>query len=224
MNSNCSKYQQTDQPSVSSKSLQIDITVMKVDSCEPKNVIGPNKGKTSDSECINDVVQDKFDNNLSFSKKDDVACSKDSSSNTIENSLGDDGYLNSMEISSLTLNADMVVLSACNTGFGKLIAGEGILGLQRSFLKAGASSVLVSLWSIYDKSTAQLMSKFYENINLYESRDFNWWDKTLYYFDFYQAPLFDYKAKAIRDAKLSMLKHPYYDHPVYWAPFILIGK
>ncbi len=146
------------------------------------------------------------------------------SSNTIENSLGDDGYLNSMEISSLTLNADMVVLSACNTGFGKLIAGEGILGLQRSFLKAGASSVLVSLWSIYDKSTAQLMSKFYENINLYESRDFNWWDKTLYYFDFYQAPLFDYKAKAIRDAKLSMLKHPYYDHPVYWAPFILIGK
>ena len=70
---------------MSSKSLQIDITVMKVDSCEPKNVIGPNKGKTSDSECINDVVQDKFDNNLSFSKKDDVACSKDSSSNTIEN-------------------------------------------------------------------------------------------------------------------------------------------
>ena len=58
---------------------------MKIDSCEPKNVIGPNKGKTSDSECINDVVQDKFDNNLSFSKKDDVACSKDSSSNTIEN-------------------------------------------------------------------------------------------------------------------------------------------
>ena len=69
---------------------------MKIDSCEPENVIGPNKGKTSDSKCINDVVQDdskcindvvqdKFDNNLSFSKKGDVACSKDSSSNAIEN-------------------------------------------------------------------------------------------------------------------------------------------
>ena len=146
------------------------------------------------------------------------------SSNTAENSFGEDGFLNSMEISSLTLNADLVVLSACNTGFGKVIAGEGLLGLQRSFLKAGASSVLVSLWSIYDRSTAQLMGKFYENINLYESSDFTWWDKTLYYFDSYQAPLFDYKAKAIRDAKLSMLQHPYYNHPVYWAPFILIGK
>ncbi len=145
-------------------------------------------------------------------------------SNTTENSLGEDGYLNSMEISSLILNADMVVLSACNTGFGKVIAGEGLLGLQRSFLKAGASSVLVSLWSIYDRSTAQLMGNFYENLNLYESKEYNWWDKTLYYFDFYQAPLFDYKAKAIRDAKLSMLQHPFYNHPVYWAPFILIGK
>ncbi len=146
------------------------------------------------------------------------------SSNTTENSLGEDGYLNSMEISSLNLNADMVVLSACNTGFGKVIAGEGLLGLQRSFLKAGASSVLVSLWSIYDRSTAELMGNFYANLNLYESEEFSWWDKTLYYFNFYQAPLFDYKAKAIRDAKLSMLQHPYYNHPVYWAPFILIGK
>jgi len=127
-------------------------------------------------------------------------------------------------MSSLKLAANLVVLSACNTGFGKVVPGEGLLGLQRSFLKAGASSVMVSLWSIYDRSTAVFMSNFYENLNSFEKEEFGWWEKTLQFVGLYNTPLFDYKAKAIRDAKLKMLEHPYYNHPVYWAPFILIGK
>ncbi|MFA5669575.1 MAG: CHAT domain-containing tetratricopeptide repeat protein [Balneolaceae bacterium] len=141
-----------------------------------------------------------------------------------ESAYGEDGYLTSLEISSLKLAANLVVLSACNTGFGKVVPGEGLLGLQRSFLKAGASSVMVSLWSIYDRSTAVFMSNFYENLNSFEKEEFGWWEKTLQFVGLYNTPLFDYKAKAIRDAKLKMLEHPYYNHPVYWAPFILIGK
>ncbi len=133
-------------------------------------------------------------------------------------------YLTSLEISGLKLNADLVVLSACNTGYGSIIEGEGLLGLQRSFLKAGASSVLVSLWSIYDRSTAIFMRKFYQKLSILEKEEFSWWNKVLQYFSFYEPPLFDHRTKANRDAKLFMLEHPYYNHPVYWAPFILIGK
>lgn len=141
-----------------------------------------------------------------------------------DSAFGEDGYLTSLEISSLKLASNLVVLSACNTGFGKVVPGEGLLGLQRSFLKAGASSVMVSLWSIYDRSTAIFMSNFYENLNSFENEEFGWWEKILQFVGWYNTPLFDYKAKAIRDAKLKMLEHPYYNHPVYWAPFILIGK
>lgn len=147
-----------------------------------------------------------------------------SKKNNLEGLFGEDGLLNSSEIGLLDLNADMVVLSACNTGYGRNVVGEGLLGLQRSFLKAGASSVVVSLWSVFDRSTATFMSEFYENLTSYEKDEFGIWNSTLRFFGLYSPPVFDYKSIALRDAKLSMIKHPYYNHPIHWAPFIYVGK
>jgi CHAT domain-containing protein len=78
-------------------------------------------------------------------------------------SEGESGFLTAEEILDLKLDADLVVLSACNTGRGK-ITGDGVIGLSRSFLLAGASSTLVSLWYIPDESTANLMTEFYRNV------------------------------------------------------------
>jgi CHAT domain-containing protein len=150
---------------------------------------------------------------LLISKKDDF-----------EVLFGEDGYLNSMEISNLRLNADLVVLSACNTGMGKMVSGEGVLGMQRSFFQAGTSSVLVSLWNIFDKSTSTLMSRFYKKLKEHKEEEMGVWNKLKLFFDVYEAPLFGYKEKALRDAKLSLIDHPYYNHPIHWAPFVLYGK
>ncbi|MFV1884033.1 MAG: CHAT domain-containing protein [Balneola sp.] len=147
-----------------------------------------------------------------------------SKKNEMEQLFGEDGYLNAVEISSLKLNADMVVLSACNTGSGKVINGEGLLGLQRSFLVAGASSVVASLWSIYDRSTPIFMSLFYDKLIEYEEKEFGWFDKFLVWADWYTPKLIDYKTTALREAKLEMLNHPYYNHPVHWASFVITGK
>jgi len=144
--------------------------------------------------------------------------------NEQEGSFQEDGYLNSKEISSLNLNADMVVLSACNTAIGKIVSGEGLQGLQRSFFKAGASSVVVSLWNVYDKSTASFMGAFYKNLNSFEKEEIGIWNKLKIAFDFYEPPMFGFKEKALHQAKLEFLDHPYYNDPVYWAPFIMLGK
>ncbi|HCI70372.1 MAG: hypothetical protein CL662_10170 [Bacteroidetes bacterium] len=141
-----------------------------------------------------------------------------------EGAFEEDGYLNSKEISSLTFNADMVVLSACNTAIGKMISGEGLQGLQRSFFKAGASSVVVSLWSVYDKSTASFMGSFYENLTHFEKEEMGLWNNFKLLFDLYETPVFGYKEKALQRAKKEYIQHPYYNHPIYWAPFIIIGK
>jgi CHAT domain-containing protein len=108
-------------------------------------------------------------------------------------SIAEDGFLEVSEISNLDLDSDLVVLSACQTGRGQLLSGEGILGLSRAFLHAGARSVVVSLWNVSDVSTAQLMKSFYRNM----AGDMG-------------------NAAALREAKLQMLKngallrHPYY--------------
>ena len=142
----------------------------------------------------------------------------------VETLFGEDGHLNSTEISGLRLNADLVTLSACETGMGKVITGEGLLGLQRSFLTAGSSSVMVSLWNIFDRSTAVFMSSFYKSMLEHKAEDYGLWNQGLDAIGLYEHPLFDYKAKALREAKLAMIDHPYYNKPVHWAPFILIGK
>ena len=74
---------------------------------------------------------------------------------------GEDGFVQMREIYNLRLNADLVILSACQTGRGQYIRGEGIESLNRAFFYAGASAVLTSLWSINDQATAQLMARFY---------------------------------------------------------------
>ncbi len=142
----------------------------------------------------------------------------------MESLFGEDGYLNATEISALRLNADMVVLSACNTATGKVLTGEGLLGLQRSFFVAGASSVVASLWSIYDRSTPLIMTAFYTKLLDYEDKEFGWFDRFLVWSNLYEPELVDYKALALRDAKLEMLNHPYYNHPVHWASFVITGK
>ncbi len=110
----------------------------------------------------------------------------------------DDGLLSSSEILDLKLKADLVVLSACNTGRGKL-TGDGIIGLSRSLISAGASSIIVSLWSVDDSSTSFLMSEFYQQIQ--------------------QKPD---KAQALRQAMLTTMKQ--YPEPKYWAAFTLMGE
>jgi CHAT domain-containing protein len=142
----------------------------------------------------------------------------------MESLFGEDGYLNSNEIARLQLNADLVVLSSCNTATGKVLSGEGLLGLQRSFLTAGASSVVASLWSIYDRSTPVFMSHFYQYLIDFEHQELGWYDRLLIKLDWYEPELIDYKTLALQQAKLDMMEHPYYNHPVHWASFVLVGK
>ncbi|MGL4375884.1 MAG: CHAT domain-containing protein [Microcoleaceae cyanobacterium] len=111
----------------------------------------------------------------------------------------DNGLLTSSEIFDLKLNASLVVLSACNTGRGKL-TGDGVIGLSRAFLSAGVPSMIVSLWAVNDASTAFLMTQFYRN---------------------WQEGKMD-KAQALRQAMLSTMKQ--YPKPGNWAAFTLIGE
>ncbi|HBK63720.1 MAG TPA: Fis family transcriptional regulator, partial [Cyanobacteria bacterium UBA11166] len=110
----------------------------------------------------------------------------------------DDGLLTAEEILDMKINAQLVVLSACDTGRGK-ITGDGVVGLSRSLVSAGVSSVIVSIWSVPDAPTADLMTEFYQN-----------WQK--------QPDM----AQALRQAMLTTkAKHP---HPIDWAAFTLIGE
>jgi CHAT domain-containing protein len=120
---------------------------------------------------------------------------------TSEKNSGEDGFLQAAEIFNLKLNADLVVLSACQTGLGKLVRGEGMVGLTRSFMYAGTPSVVVSLWSVSDMSTAALMGEFYKNLIKNKLS----------------------KTDALRQAQLTLMRDEKYAHPFYWAPFILIG-
>ena len=110
----------------------------------------------------------------------------------------DDGLLTAEEILDLKLNADLVVLSACDTGRGR-ITGDGVIGLSRSFISAGVPSIVVSLWSVDDDSTAFLMTEFYQNLQ--QGID---------------------KGTALRKAMLSAKEK--YENPLQWAAFTLIGE
>jgi CHAT domain-containing protein len=120
---------------------------------------------------------------------------------TLDEDPKEDGLLQVYEIFNLKLNADLVVLSACKTGLGKEVKGEGLIGLTRAFMYAGARSLVVSLWQVADPSTAELMVKFYERLD--RAGD---------------------KADALRQAKLELIQSGRYAHPFYWAPFVLVGE
>lgn len=113
-----------------------------------------------------------------------------------------DGFLRLIEIYNLKLAADLVTLSACETGLGKQVKGEGIVGLTRGFLHAGASRVLVSLWKVDDRASARLMGRVYEGI-FREKRS---------------------PAAALRKAQLSFRQDPALNDPFFWAAFVLHGE
>jgi CHAT domain-containing protein/tetratricopeptide (TPR) repeat protein len=109
-----------------------------------------------------------------------------------------DGRLQVFDIFNLKMSADLLTLSACQTALGKEVSGEGMIGLTRAFLYAGAHSIVVSLWSVEDRSTSDLMYDTYRRLGTG-------------------------KAEALRQAKLNMISSKAYSAPYYWAPFILSG-
>lgn len=113
-----------------------------------------------------------------------------------------DNMLYTYEIPNIRLNAELVVLSACNTGIGKLRKGEGLMSLTRSFAFAGVPSIVTTLWSVNDKSSAGLMKNFYKHLSSGEEKDI-----------------------ALQEAKLEYLENTdiMHAHPYYWAGYILIG-
>lgn len=113
-----------------------------------------------------------------------------------------DGFLRTDEVFNLRLGGPLVMLSACETGLGKEKRGEGVMGLTRAFMYAGAPTVGVSLWSVADKSTAELMTDFYRR--LLSANDSS-------------------ASSALRAAQLAMISGKKYSAPFYWAPFVLVG-
>jgi CHAT domain-containing protein len=113
---------------------------------------------------------------------------------------GDDGLLTAAEVARLRLNADLVVLSGCTTGGGQTIKAEGVIGLSRAFLVAGARRVCASLWKVEDNSTGQLMANLYENLLKRKQPT----------------------SHALRQAKIQFLRN--WAAPYFWAPFVLVGS
>jgi CHAT domain-containing protein/Tfp pilus assembly protein PilF len=113
-----------------------------------------------------------------------------------------DGFLRSYEIAELDLPAELVVLSACRTGVGREVPGEGLVGLTQSFFQAGAARVLASLWDVDDAATARLMAGFYREL-LVNGRS---------------------PAAALRAAQRAMRAEPRWSAPAYWAGFVVAGE
>jgi CHAT domain-containing protein len=116
-----------------------------------------------------------------------------------------DGFLTALEILRLRAPTDLVVLSACNTGRGRAYKTEGIVGLTRAFFHAGASRVLCSLWKVDDAATSALMRRFYELWNPEDGSE--------------GLPA----ARALREAQAYVGKQPDWEHPHYWAAWVLWG-
>jgi CHAT domain-containing protein len=112
------------------------------------------------------------------------------------------GFLPASQVFNLKLPAELVVLSGCRTALGKEIKGEGLLGLTRAFMSAGAGRVVASLWKVDDAATAELMKTMYERI----LRDG-------------QRP-----AQALRSAQIAMWQARRWNAPYYWAAFVIQGE
>jgi CHAT domain-containing protein len=109
-----------------------------------------------------------------------------------------DGMLTAGEIYTMSMDTDLVTLSACETGLGKVAGGDDVVGLTRGFLFAGSRSIVASLWSVDDQSTAELMRTFYENLTNMS------------------------KDKALSEAQIRIRKS--FPHPYFWAAFQLTGR
>ncbi len=118
----------------------------------------------------------------------------------VPDSPKEDGYLTAREIFGMKLNADLVVLSACNTARGAKASGEGVVGMSWALFAAGIPTQVISQWSVDDQATAQLMSNFYSRLKAG-----------------------DKKGDALRKSTLKMSAGKKWSHPYYWAPFVLLG-
>ncbi len=114
----------------------------------------------------------------------------------------EDGSLFAGEVYTLQLNANLVTLSACQTGLGKISGGEGVIGLSRALIYAGAHNIMVSFWSVADESTSLLMQDFYSTLLVNPTRLF---------------------CNDLKTAKQKLIQEGTYAAPYYWAPFVLIG-
>ncbi len=120
---------------------------------------------------------------------------------SVGSASGEDEELQMREVFRLKLNSDLVALSACQTGLGQLIRGEGVVGLSRAFFYAGASSALISLWAVHDQATSQFMERYYFHLRASRS-----------------------VMDALQKTKLEMIDSGVLSHPYYWAPFIVTGN
>lgn len=120
-----------------------------------------------------------------------------------ENGAEQDGFLRVGDIYNLKLNAEMVVLSGCRTGLGKEIKGEGLVGLTRGFMYAGARRVAVSLWDVNDEATSELMGRFYREMLGAKKLS---------------------SASALQQSQISMIRGKKWSNPYYWAAFNLQGE
>jgi CHAT domain-containing protein len=116
----------------------------------------------------------------------------------------EDGRLEAWELMRMNLSANLVVLSACETGRGRIGQGEGLIGLSWAFFVAGSPTIVASLWKVESASTTALMLGFYRLIQS-KAKPNN-------------------KAEALRQSSLKLLKTEKYAHPFYWAGFVIIGN
>jgi CHAT domain-containing protein len=117
--------------------------------------------------------------------------------------IENEGSLEAREIVNMNLHAELAVLSACETGNGRISPGEGVIGMSWAFFVAGTRSLVVSQWRVNSASTSQLMKYFYVVLA--------------------QQPNRPNKSEALRAASLRLQKNPRYRHPFYWAGFVLLG-
>ena len=121
---------------------------------------------------------------------------------TPDSAAGEDGYLHTLEILSLSLRCELVVLSACESARGKVSRGEGVVGLSRAFLAGGARGTVASLWAVSDESTAILMKDFYARM-LGKKKG---------------------AGESLNEARFELMKMPEFSHPYFWSPFVVVGS
>ena len=113
----------------------------------------------------------------------------------------EDGFLYTLEILSSPFDVGLVVVSACESAAGRISRSEGVVGLSRAFLAAGADGVVASLWAVSDESTAVLMEKLYERMVAKKKP----------------------AAESLKHARLALIEDPRYAHPFFWSAFIVVG-
>jgi CHAT domain-containing protein len=120
----------------------------------------------------------------------------------------EDGLLEAREIMKMNLQADIAVLSACDSARGRISSGEGVMGMAWALFAAGVPTTVVSQWSVESTSTAKLMIDFHRSLRAANPNPGH----------------IGGSAESLRQAALAMLKTPAYSHPLFWAPFIVLGS